>query len=55
VLIGGFFRIERHSEGDELPFDFELPFDLDELPERFKFQWPPYEHREEPGQFGDSI
>jgi S1-C subfamily serine protease len=55
VLLGGFFRIERHSEGGELPFEFELPFDLDELPERFKFQWPPYEYREEPGQFGDSI
>jgi S1-C subfamily serine protease len=64
VLIGGFFRIERYSGGDERPFDFdfelpfdELPFDLDELPERFKFQWPPGgdEYREDPGQFGDSI
>lgn len=57
VLIGGFFKIERGSEGGEQPFDFdfELPFDLDELRERFKFQWPPYEHREEPGQFGDNI
>jgi S1-C subfamily serine protease len=51
VLIGGFFRIERGSEGGELPFD------LDELQKRFKFQWPPggNEYREEPGRFGDSI
>jgi S1-C subfamily serine protease len=60
VLIGGFFRFERYSEGSELPFDFnfelpsgELPFDLDKLPERF--QWPPYEHMEEPGLRGDSL
>jgi S1-C subfamily serine protease len=69
VLIGGFFRLERHRfEGDErtddfdFDFDFELPFeelpfDLDELPERFRFQWPPggYEYREDPGALGDSI
>jgi S1-C subfamily serine protease len=69
VLIGGFFRLERHRfEGDErtddfdFDFDFELPFeelpfDLDELPERFRFQWPPggYEYREDPGVLGDSI
>jgi S1-C subfamily serine protease len=66
VSIGGFFKIERHFEGDERPFDFdfdfelpfeELPFDLDELPERFRFQWPPggYEYREDPGVLGDSI
>jgi len=65
VSIGGFFRLERHRfEGDERPhdfdFDFELPFDklpfnLDELPERFRFQWPPYEHKGEPGPLGDSL
>lgn len=57
VLIGGFFRIERYFGGDERPFDFEFPFDLDELPERFKFQWPPGgdDYREEPGWFGDNI
>jgi S1-C subfamily serine protease len=49
VLIGGFFGIERGSEGGELPFD------LDELQKRFKFQWPPYDYRQEPGQLGDSI
>ena len=49
VLIGGFFSIERNSEGGELPFD------LDELQKRFKFQWPPYEYRQEPGQLGDNI
>jgi S1-C subfamily serine protease len=52
VSIGGFFKIERHFEGDERPFDFdfdfelpfdELPFDLDDLPERFKFWWMPDE------------
>jgi len=32
VLIGGFFSIESNSEGGELPFD------LDELQKRFKFQ-----------------
>ena len=49
VLIGGFFRFERHLEGDERTFDFdfdfelpldELPFDLDELPHRFRFELP---------------
>jgi len=49
VLIGGFFRMERHFEGDEPPqgfdFDFELPFgelplDLDEMPHRFRFELP---------------
>jgi S1-C subfamily serine protease len=52
VLIGGFFRLERHRfEGDERPYDFdfdfdfelpldELPFDLDDLPHRFRFGLP---------------
>jgi S1-C subfamily serine protease len=68
VLIGGFFRIERHLEGGELPFDFELPFDLDELPERFRFELPfeewhfdleelpeRFEFRWPPGEAGSSI
>ncbi len=66
VLVGGFFRLERHFEGDELPYDFdfdfefpfdELPFDLDELPEHFEFQWPPERDdlREDPGWLGDNI
>jgi S1-C subfamily serine protease len=50
VLIGGFFRLERHRfEGDERPYDFdfdfkppfdELPFDLEALPHRFRFELP---------------
>jgi S1-C subfamily serine protease len=52
VLIGGFFRLERHHlEGDERPYDFdldldlellfdELPFDLDDLPHHFRFELP---------------
>jgi S1-C subfamily serine protease len=50
VSIGGFFRLERHRfEGDErtddLDFDFELPFDelpfdLEDLPHRFRFELP---------------
>jgi S1-C subfamily serine protease len=66
VLVGGFFRLERHFGGDEQPFDFDfdfelpldkLPFDLDELPEHFEFQWPPEEDdlREDPGWPGDNI
>jgi S1-C subfamily serine protease len=66
VLVGGFFRLERHFGGDEQPFDFDfdfelpldkLPFDLDELPEHFEFQWPPERDdlREDPGWSGDNI
>jgi len=64
VLIGGFFRIERHFEGGERPFDFdldlslpfdELPFDLDELPHGFRFELPfdelPFDLEELPEDF----
>jgi S1-C subfamily serine protease len=48
VSSGGFFRLERHLEGNELPFDFKLPFD---------FPWPPRREdlREEPGLSGDNL